>query len=168
MLFWNNEHQWKVKSFPNGKQPKNSLPNVLSMSWHFVASYLYLLSQQLVLLGSFLFFPLVFFLFLFFVRQGPLNPSKFMSVWSEPLWDSFCNSSYSIFKSLMNSFHLMVMSCDVLSFMFFTKKHFSTNIKVSSSLILFIEVSKILFLMQIILKLHWLVNFTSTCSLLFF
>jgi hypothetical protein len=84
----------------------------------------------------------VFFPFFFFVRQGPLNPSKFMSVWSEPLWNSFCNSSYSIFKSLMNSFHLMTMSCDVLSFMFFTKKHFSTDVKTTSSLILFIEQTK--------------------------
>ncbi len=130
----------RSESFAKGKQPRNSFPNVLSMSWHFAT--LNPLSSFLTInfFKIFCFFsPSVFSFFFFFVKQGPLDPSKFVSAWSKPLWDSFCDSSYSIFKSSMNSFHLTMTSCNVLSFMFFTKKPFSSDIGVSSLMIMFIE-----------------------------
>jgi len=39
----------------------------------------------------------------------------------KPLWDSFCDLSYLIFRSSMNSIHLTTTLCNVLSFMFLKK-----------------------------------------------
>ncbi len=137
---WTSMETLGSRSFPKGKKPRNSLPNVCQRVDTLLHQILSLLSWQLVLSRSFLSFSLLFSpFFVFFVGWGPFNPSKFMNVWFEPLWNSFCDLSYSIFRSSKNSFHLMTTLCNVLSFMFFTKKPFSIDVGASSWLILFIE-----------------------------
>ncbi len=81
----------------------------------------------------------VFSFFLFFYWAKATKSFEVCGAWSKPLSNSFFDLSYSIFNSSKNSFHLMTTLCNVLSFMFFTKKPFSTDVGASSSLILFIE-----------------------------
>jgi len=93
-------------SFPKGKKPKNLLPSVSLMNWHYATSNL-LSSLPTTSFVKILFFrsSLSFLcLSVFSPSHGPLKPLKFMSVGSKPLWKSCVDSSFSICKSSKNSF----------------------------------------------------------------
>jgi hypothetical protein len=75
----------RSESFPKGKQPRNSLPNMLSTSQHSAALNPLSSFPPSSFVKIFYFFSTyVLSFFSFFVGQGPLNPLKFVNVWSEP------------------------------------------------------------------------------------